>query len=290
MKDFEGKVAVITGAASGIGRGIAKALVAEGCHVVIADIDAEGANATATELATDSTQAIGRGVDVTDRDAVENLAAFAWEHFGQVDICVNNAGVFPRLASTLSLDEQEARWVLEVNLMGVWFGCVAFGRRFREQGTPAWILNTGSENSLGMAHTGAAFYTASKHAVLGLSDVLRDELPEFIGVSVLCPGMVKTDLSNSATRRQDRFGGPGVRRPPTAELEHGLDPDDIGRRAIEGVRRGDFYIVTHGPVRELVEERATELFAAFDAQAPRYEGDESIDTRVLMPPRRLKNL
>jgi short-subunit dehydrogenase len=175
--------------------------------------------------------------------------------------------------------------VLEVNVLGVWYGCSAFGRRFVEQGTEAHILTTGSENSLGMAHTGAAFYTASKQAVLGLCDVLRYELPEFIGVSVLCPGMVRTNLSNAGTHRPARFGGPTAAAPP---LEMGMDPDEVGRRAVEGIRRGDFYIVTHPPVRQLVEERAAEALAAFDAQAPRFAGDEAMDTRKLMPPRRAR--
>jgi short-subunit dehydrogenase len=110
-----------------------------------------------------------------------------------------------------------------------------------EQGSEAHILNTGSENSLGMAHTGAAFYTASKHALLGLSDVLRYELPEFIGVSILCPGMVKTNLPSSATHRQDRFGGPGVEGPASGL---GLEPEDVGRRAVEGINQPELAAVT----------------------------------------------
>jgi short-subunit dehydrogenase len=138
-----------------------------------------------------------------------------------------------------------------------------------------------------MAHTGGAFYLASKHAVLGLSDVLRYELPDFIGVSILCPGMVRTDLARSLRHRPDRFGGP-IDMPPLAPSDIGLDPDDIGRRAVEGIKRGDFYIVTHPPVREIVEERYSELLAAFDAQAPRYDGDEVISTRKMMPPRKMR--
>jgi NAD(P)-dependent dehydrogenase (short-subunit alcohol dehydrogenase family) len=286
MEILKDKVAVVTGAASGIGRGIASALADEGCHVVVADIDGRKAQEVAALLTAGGVESIGVALDVTDRAAVEALADLAWERFGHVDIAVNNAGVFPPIQEALGIDERDARWVLEVNLMGAWYGCSAFGRRFVEQGTEAHILNTGSENSLGMAHTGAAFYTASKHALLGLSDVLRYELPEFIGVSILCPGMVKTNLPSSATHRQDRFGGPGAEGPSSGL---GLEPEDVGRRAVEGIKRGDFYIVTHPPVRQLVEERAAELLAAFDAQAPRYPGDEAIDTRAIMPPRRSRS-
>jgi len=286
MEDLLEKVAVVTGAASGIGRGIAAALIEEGCHVVVADIDGEAAQGVAESLATGSTRAIGVGIDVTDRAAVEALADFAWDEFGHVEICVNNAGVFPPISRAILIEESDARWVLEVNLMGAWFGMSAFGRRFVDQGAPAHILNTGSENSLGMAHTGAAFYTASKQALLGLSDVLRWELPEHIGVSILCPGMVKTNLPSSAAHRQQRFGGPGEAGPSSGL---GLEPEDVGRQAVAGIKRGDFYIVTHPPVRQLVEERLTEQLAAFEAQAPRYEGDEAIDTRAIMPPRRARN-
>ena len=285
MDELQGKVAVLTGAASGIGRGIAEALVGEGCHVVVADIDEVAARELAEQLTTSEVRVLGRGLDVTDREAVEALADHAWAEFGHVELCVNNAGVFPPMSRVISIDERDARWVLEVNLMGAWFGISAFGRRFVEQGTPAHILNTGSENSLGVAHTGAGFYTASKHALLGLSDVLRYELPDFIGVSVLCPGMVKTNLPSSATHRQERFGGAGEPGPSSGL---GLEPDDVGRQAVAGIKRGDFYIVTHPPVRQLVEERANELLAAFDAQAPRYEGDEAIDTRAIVPLRKAR--
>jgi NAD(P)-dependent dehydrogenase (short-subunit alcohol dehydrogenase family) len=284
MKRLGGKVAVITGAGSGIGLGIARALVGAGVHVVATDIDEASASAAARALSGSGPEVVGRHVDVTDRRSLEDVADWSWGHFGHVDILVNNAGVFPPMAPCIDVNEDDARWVLEVNIMGVWYGFSVFGQRFVAQGTEAHILTTGSENSLGMAHTGAAFYTASKHAVLGMSDVLRDELPEFIGVSLLCPGGVATNIVNSARNRPERLGGPVE---PVTVSEFGMDPDEVGRLAVEGVRRGDHFIVTHPPVREIVEERADEVLAAFDAQAPRYPGDEALDTRKLAPPRRL---
>ena len=142
--------------------------------------------------------------------------------------------------------------MLEVNLMGVWYGCAVFGKRFVEQGTPAHILNTGSENSVGIPHTHAGFYTASKHGVLALSDVLRRELPDFVGVSVLCPGMVETGLATapatgrtaSAVRSSDN---------PWLDLEGGMDPEAVGELAVAGVRRGDFVIMTHPSVRGIAD-------------------------------------
>jgi NAD(P)-dependent dehydrogenase (short-subunit alcohol dehydrogenase family) len=213
------------------------------------------------ELGTDAT---GVGCDVTDRHAVEQLADAAWERYGHVDVVANNAGVFPKFSSALDIDEQDARWVLEVNLFGVWHGCAVFGKRFVEQGTPAHILNTGSENSVGVPHTHAAFYTASKHAVLGFSDVLRRELPEFVGVSVLCPGMVETGLATAGEHRHERFGGPTPTN-PWLSLEGGMDPEVAGDLAVAGVRRGDFVIMTHASVREIADQRAQDILDAFDA-------------------------
>jgi len=274
---FDGKVAVVTGAGSGIGRGIARALVGDGCAVVVSDVDEEQARQVAEELTEAGGTAQAVACDVSDRAAVEALADDCWSRFGHVDVIANNAGVMPPIRRAINVVESDARWVLDVNLMGVWYGCSAFGRRFIEQGSRAWILNTASEHSLGIPHTGAAFYTASKHAVLGLSDVLRREVPDHITVSILCPGMVATNITSSLQHRPERFGGPG---PAGTPLDAGLDPDDVGRQAVEGMLRGDFYIVTHPPVIEIAEERAAEIAAAFGAQAPRFPGDEALDSRA----------
>jgi len=283
MKNFRGKVAVVTGAGSGIGRGIALALAEQGCHVVVTDIDGSSAGHVAAEVESRGVQSRAAGLDVTDRDAVEAIADYAWAEFGHVEICVNNAGVFPPLSRAINIKEADARWVLDVNLMGAWYGCSAFGRRFLEQEGETHILNTCSENSLGVAHAGAAFYTASKHALLGLSDVLRYEMPERIGISILCPGMVKTNLQGSVARRHERYGGA---KEVTPREGMGLDPEEVGHRAVEGIERGDFYIVTHPPVRDIAQERSNEILDAFDAQAPRVPGVEFVDTRALIPLRR----
>ncbi|ROO87949.1 NADP-dependent 3-hydroxy acid dehydrogenase YdfG [Actinocorallia herbida] len=267
MERLDDKVAVVTGGANGIGAGIGRALAQAGAHVVVADVDRSAAEITAGELGRIGVRTLAVECDVRERAAVEALAEHSWQAFGRVDVMVNNAGVLPPVGRLVDLAEQEVRRVLDVNVVGVWQGCSVFGRRFIEQGTPAHILNTGSENSLGIPHTGAAAYTASKHAVLGLSDVLRRELPEFIGVSVLCPGMVATRLGSAE---------------PNPVLAAGMDADAVGRRAVEGILRGDFYILTHPPVVELARERWEELSTAFGVQAPRFPGDEELDTREIL--------
>jgi NAD(P)-dependent dehydrogenase (short-subunit alcohol dehydrogenase family) len=250
--------------------------------VVVADIDRPAAESTAEELRSIGVRAVAQQCDVSDRTSVEQLADVSWREFGHVDLIVNNAGVLPPVGPLLGSSEADMHWVFGVNAFGVINGCIVFGNRFVDQGTPAHIVNTGSEHSLAMSHAYAGLYTGTKHAILGMSDVLRRELPAFVGVSVLCPGVVRTDLINSGRHRPDEFGGPL----PPLEVENpmagpwGLSADEIGNRTLEGVRRGDFYIVTHPPVRAFVDERYAELAAAFDAQAPRFEGDEFLDTRA----------
>lgn len=275
--DFTGKVVVVTGAASGIGFGIADAFAAAGAQVVVADIDEAAATDAAARLS--GLPGLAVRTDVTERSEVERLADLAWERFGHVDVVVNNAGVFPsRMSDLVHASEDDARWVLEVNVLGVWHGISVFGERFIEQGSPAHIVNTGSENSVGMPHTHAGFYTASKHAVLGLSDVLRNELPDFIKVSIVCPGVVPSGLQRAARNRPERFGGKVVRDQPDTPTDIGMPPSEIGQRVVAGVAAGDFYIFTHPPVRELVDARHQEMVAAFEARAPRFDGDEYLDT------------
>ncbi|MGI9615316.1 MAG: SDR family NAD(P)-dependent oxidoreductase [Acidimicrobiales bacterium] len=264
---LEGKIAVVTGAGSGIGRGIARALASEGAAVVVADVDLEAAETVVAELVGGGAEAVATRCDVTDRGAVEAMAELAWGTFGRVDLVFNNAGIVGEPAPCIEIDETAARAILDVNLVGVWHGCAVFGPRLIAQGGPAHIVNTASENGLAAPVLGRAFYTASKHAVLGLSDVLRQELPDPIVVSVLCPGIVASKMT----------GMDGEENPPV-----GLGADEVGRRAVAGALAGEFYIVTHAPVAQYVEERATEIAAAFERQAPRFDGDGYLDTRALL--------
>lgn len=274
---IRGKKAVVTGGGSGIGRAISLALAERGCDVVVADVDREAASAVAREVAEKGVRGVAARCDVTNLESVEALAEHAWSELGGVDLLFNNAGV---IGGTVLLDSEapDLRWILEVNLVGVWHGCSVFGKRFRDQGTPAWIVNTGSEHSLGCAHPGVGFYTASKHAVLGLSDVLRREVPENIGVSVLCPGMVRTEIWNAGRNRPDRFGGQAASDPIAQTLlAQGMAAEEIGRRAVEGVEAEEFLIVTHSHARRYAQERWEAISSAFDRQAPYREEDERYD-------------
>jgi NAD(P)-dependent dehydrogenase (short-subunit alcohol dehydrogenase family) len=282
MDDLSGKVAVVTGGASGIGLGIARALVGRGTHVVVADIEEARAEEAADGLATREVRAIAVGCDVTDRASLEGLADRAWQEFGHVELLCNNAGVFPPSGPLLEAKESDARWVFDVNVLGVFLGCRVFGPRFVDQGTPAHIVNTGSETSMGLVGPNVGMYMATKHAVLALSDTLRTELPDHVGVSILCPGSVSTDIQMSTRNRHERYGGSATRTAPPRRPGFGLEPDEVGTRVVEGVERGDFYILTHPPVVEFARERWEEINQAFQDQAPRFEGDERLDSRAML--------
>ncbi|MDP3937761.1 MAG: SDR family NAD(P)-dependent oxidoreductase [Deltaproteobacteria bacterium] len=280
--EIQGKTAVVTGGASGIGRGIAHALAEKKAAVIVADLDEKRAVVVAGELEATGVRALGVACDVADEAQVEALADRAWREFGRVDLLFNNAGAAGG-AALLDSRAEDLAWLFSVNVFGLWYGCKAFGRRFRDQDTPAWIVNTGSEHSFGVAHLFAGFYTASKHAVLGLSDVLRRELPDHVGVSVLCPGLVDTEFWKAAERRPGQYGGPSDPQAITrAIMARGTNPLDVGRRAVAGVEREDFYIVTHAHARTFAEERYREIMAAFESQAPAQPGDERYDVGTII--------
>jgi len=255
--------AVVTGGASGLGRAIAQELSARGATVVISDINPDGLAAT---LAT-----LGEGCrsfvcDVSDHAAVEGLAAFTSETIGGCDLLFANAGVIAAGRYT-KISPAEVDWILGANIRGVWSTTSVFARLMEQQASGGRICFTGSEHSLGFQHANAAVYTASKHAVLGLAEVLRAEAPDKLSVSIFCPGLVGTALG----------GGPrpdGLPIPPrnldmsTRIQARGMPPAEAARDAVEGTLRGDFYIVTHSHTIAAAKRRLDEMEAAFAVQAP----------------------
>ncbi len=281
MKDLEGKVAVVTGGASGIGLGIARALVDEGCSVVVADIKAEAAENAANVLVEQGGNVVGVTCDVTSPDSVEKLADLAWNQFGHVELVFCNAGVMPTPAPFVESKQEIARWVFEVNYFGVWNTAQTFSRRLLAQGTPAHLTITGSENSICVPAPLVAAYNSSKHAVLGLAEVIRGEMPEYIGVSILCPGITKTALSSSIETRPEAYGG-AEKDPFGGQMPIGMDPDAIGRHTVDQVKAGSFYIMTHHCNRYMVVERYEEQLEALDRQTSPDDGSDALDTRKIM--------
>lgn len=279
MNDLKNKIAVVTGGAGGIGYALAQALVAEGSTVVIVDRRGAEAASAAVKLAKSGARVIGRACDVTDEQDLERLCDDVWAEFGRVDLVFCNAGVMADPAPFLETPMNVMRWMFEVNVFGSFNTLQAFGKRMVAQGGPAHIVITGSENSICLPVPMMLAYNASKHAMLGTADMLRRELPEEIKVSLLCPGMVKTGLSSAAKDREEKYGGP-QEDPFGGQIPFGMEPEDIARHTIEQVKNDAFYIVTHYSNRHMVEERYTELLAAFDEQTPEFEGWEAFDTRV----------
>ncbi len=280
--NVDGKVAVVTGAASGIGLALTGALSERGCRIVLADVELERAEAAAAETGGD---VYAVQCDVRDYSAVEALADAAWSHYGDVDLIFNNAGVMPAAGpAAIDADPLDLDWVLSVNVVGVWNGCSVFGKRFVARSTPSWIVNTASEHAFGMQHPGQAFYAASKHAILGLSDVIRAELPGHVGISVFCPGLVRSELWNAARNRSQRLDDDteSILSFTKAVMDHGVPAFDVAGKAIDGVERGDFLIVTHPSSRPAAERRCNEVTAAFDAQAPYEQGSERYDVNTVV--------
>jgi len=262
MKDFKDKVVVITGGASGIGFSLAKQFGNDGARVLIADLGAERIDGAVAELKQLGVDASGRECDVSDRAQVEALADHAWATYGRVDAILNNAGVSARRFSVIDTPREAIDAVFSVNLFGVWNGVSVFGKRLIEQGTPAAIINTGSENSFFNAVPRTSAYIASKHAVFAMTEALREEVPDFIQVGLIIPGYVKTGLTKNA---------PG-----------GMEADRFASIAMEQIRAGEFYIVSHAYNIVRIEERHKEIAAAYAKYAPRYEGDDEFDVRAMI--------
>jgi len=257
MRELAGRVAVVTGAASGIGAGLARALAAEDMRVVLADIEAAALEQAAAELARDGHDVEPVVTDVADWEQVERLAERTVARFGAVHVVCNNAGVLTSGAAwEQSLDDW--RWVLGVDLWSVVHGVKAFVPRLLAQGGPAHVVNTASVAGL-FGYSRSAPYSAAKFAVVGLSETLHHDLRAAgsdIGVSVLCPGSVPTHISHSARNRPGAEDVPvdiATQRepPPTA-----LTPADVAAQVVDAIRTDRFWVLTHPQYYGLVEEHA----------------------------------
>lgn len=267
--DINHKGAVVTGAGSGIGRGIALALARKGATVVVADVEGDKAASVAREIGDEGRTAYAVATDVRAPKAVAELADFAWGRIGHVEILCNNAGV-AQPSMMLDISDSDFRWQMEVNVHGVFNGMREFGARFLKQGHPAWICNTGSHHAIGAPSKGVAAYVATKHAVLGLSDAFRTEYGDRISVSVLCPGIVNTALWNAGRNRPAEYGGAvaGDPRNLKAQSALGFSSERVGELVAAGIENEDFFIWTHPQDIELIEKRYREGKEAMERQWP----------------------
>lgn len=272
MDELRGRVAVITGAGSGIGEALAHACAAESMRVVVADIEADEAERVAGDLRAGGAEALAVAVDVTDRGSVEALADRAYEAFGAVHLLCNNAGVLSR-APIVETTDGDWRWNMGVNFFGAIHGVQAFVPRMIAGGEPGHVVNTASIGGLvpPAVHPSGA-YTASKYAVVGMTETLRRELePSSIGVSVLCPAGVHSRIFRATRNRQAEFGGPSEEDSDSSPNPVRLQPEGISRTVLNAVRENRLYIVTHPETRELVEQRFQAILEAYDLLGARSE-------------------
>lgn len=273
MELVAGQVALITGGASGIGLGIARAFGQAGLKVVIADLDASELALAAEGLRAQDIVTLAVHLDVTDPAAWKRAADQVWDQFGRLDVLCNNAGVGQgqraKGAGSGLVDMTEAAWrlILETNVTAAFLGVREVVPRLMAQGGPAHIVNTASMAGL-IAPAGLGAYSASKFALVGMSESLRAELePHGIGVSILCPGGVESRLSQSSEARHALAAGREAH--PTRSPGVTLMPGElVGQLVIEGVRANRMHIVTHPEYAPLVEERQQALLRAFSQATP----------------------
>jgi NAD(P)-dependent dehydrogenase (short-subunit alcohol dehydrogenase family) len=270
MRDIKGKTAIVTGAASGIGLGIAKALAHAGANIVLADLRPEPLELARKAIETIGVRAIGVTVDVSDPESVAAAGKAALDAFGTLHIAVNNAGVAMHGTPVDEVKLEEWDWVIGVNVRGVINGIRTFVPMIRSHGQGGHVVNTGSVSSLFVrAGRNQGAYAMTKYAVLALSEALEQELAgSGIGVSILCPGGVTTSIFDSAATRPERFGG-SYRRPEQEALKSAfapaaLAPEVVGRRVLQGIRDNEFYVLTHTGEREAITARLDRIKAAFD--------------------------
>jgi|TARA_B100000315_G_scaffold257230_1_gene305427 NADP-dependent 3-hydroxy acid dehydrogenase YdfG len=278
MQDVEGKVAFITGGASGMGLAMARSFAAAGMKVAIADIEQAALDVVAKEFAESNADVITLQVDVTDREAMENAARATQEAFGKVHVVCNNAGV--AVGGTIDeMSYEDWDWVTGVNLDGVVNGIQVFTDRIKAHGEGGHFVNTASMAGH-IAIGGLSVYTATKFAVVGISETMRADLePHGIGVSVLCPGVVDTGIFDSGRNRPEALQSEtdtasmvlSDARDETAGFEDmqnllagALDPAVVGDMVLHAIRENDLYIFTHPNIQAITDKRAGAINSAFE--------------------------
>lgn len=279
MQNLAGKTALITGGASGIGFGMAQAFAARKMNVAIADVDAQSLEARAGELRAQGAQVLPLVLDVRDRDNWERVAHETETKLGAVDVLCNNAGVtgYTPLAET---PPEQWDWILAVNLTGTFNGIHTFAKRMIERKSGGHIVNTASTAGLySLKNSTIGAYTASKYGVVGMSEQLRNELAMHdIGVSILCPGLVQTNIGRNTLKlrpgqKQDSSAPAAATLTPLQQRlrdtarTYGMSPLKVGEHVARGIERNDFYIITHPEFRRFVEARFETLLADFGESA-----------------------
>lgn len=269
MEDLAGKVAVITGGASGIGLETARVLAGAGMKLVLADIEEEPLNAAVEELRAHGADVMGVKTDVANHADVEALADRTFDQFGAAHVIFNNAGIAVT-GPIQDMSHADWEWSINVNLWGPIHGVEAFVPRMIEQNQGGHIVNTASFAGL-VPNKGLGAYCVTKYGVVALSECLQKDLkPHGIGVSVLCPMIVRTNIRNSARNRPPALGGDGESRPVWTEEEEEnlvggtIDTPEVAGRVLKAIRNDELYIITHATSREYVRRRFDRIDQSFE--------------------------
>ena len=260
MTAFDGKVAVVTGGGSGIGRALALVLAREGARLVVADVDEADAAETVRQVAATGAEGLAVRTDVADRREVEALADRVFNRYGATHVLCNNAGVVVH-GGLDSATWEDWQWVLGVNLWGVVHGLLAFLPRMIARGEGGHVVNTASMAGL-IASQGLGVYNTTKYAVVGLSETLAKDLrPHGIGVTVVCPMGVATRIREAGRNRPAALrNAPGAAEGGEVTLiGRTLDPEAVAAQTLEAVRTGALYVITHHEALEPLRRRFQRL-------------------------------
>jgi NAD(P)-dependent dehydrogenase (short-subunit alcohol dehydrogenase family) len=268
VKNLSGRVAFITGGASGIGLGIARVFLRSGIRVVIADVSAEHLDDAALQLAAEPGEYLLLPLDVTDRAAFARAADQAEERFGRIHLLCNNAGIGSGPAMLTATFEDWDR-MIGVNLMGVVNGIVTLLPRILAHGEGGYIVNTSSMAGILPMPEPGGIYTTTKFAVRGMTESLRMALaPKGVGAAVLCPGLTKTRILDRA-REAKKQGKAATLSAGFVDAQlNAMDPLFVGQAVLEGIQRNDAYILPHGEFIDEVQAMHEEIESAFRTDLP----------------------
>jgi NAD(P)-dependent dehydrogenase (short-subunit alcohol dehydrogenase family) len=288
MENLKGKTAFITGGASGIGLGIAKACAKEGMNVVIADLRQ---NAIDEALPQIDAPKLGIKLDTSNRENYKKAADETVAKFGNIHVLVNNAGIACAAGPLWSVSGEDTDFAMRVNIIGILNGIQEIVPRMLAHGEGGYIVSTASKAGI-IPVPGCGLYNTTKQAVVAITETLASDLPEGYGAGVLCPGPFTTNLGRSDAEIDLELRGkpvptfapppppepgqdaPPPPPPPATDIDFSRimrDPDEAGARVVRGIKRGDLYILTHAEFKPGYEQRANAILRAFPADEP-YDG------------------
>jgi len=274
MKDFKGKTAVITGAASGIGYALAEKFANEGMNIVLADIEQDALDMATKKISDIGVESTSVKIDVMQRDSVEHLFNESAKAFNKIHILCNNAGVASTVVSDgiWELDEKDWNWVLGVNFYGTLYGMQSFIPHMIDHNEEGHIVNT---ISLAGILPGEGIYGVSKHAALALSESMWQGLKNIksnIGASVLCPGFVNTNIIESNRNRPDNLSSSNktnfiLKKLASSILKRGKEPNEIADKTFDAIKDNNFYILPHTSYDEMIKDRYSRILARTEPQS-----------------------